>query len=376
MEKSKVFFTDMRTETDSGLLPKLDRLIRRAGIESIPLKDKFVAIKIHFGEPGNLSYLRPNFAKAVADRVRACGGTPFLTDCNTLYVGGRKNALEHLEAAALNGYSPASTGCQILIADGLRGLDEALVPIGDVPGVKHVREAKIGRAIMDADVVISLNHFKGHELTGFGGALKNLGMGCGSRAGKMEQHCTGKPDVDASLCHGCRRCASQCAQGAISYRENKAVIDHEKCVGCGRCIAACNFDAIDNSSDAGEHDLCERMAEYALAVVKDRPSFHINIANQISPRCDCHSANDLPIIPDVGMFASFDPVALDAACADACNAMPAVPGSWLDERRREQGSERHDHFTAGFPNTDWRVTLRHAEEIGMGTLQYELVTVK
>ncbi|NCB06287.1 MAG: DUF362 domain-containing protein, partial [Clostridia bacterium] len=193
MEPSKVYFTNLRTNYENPLPVKLKRLIKHAGIESIDFADRFVAIKMHFGEPGNLSFLRPNFARAVADVIRAKGGKPFLTDCNTLYPGRRKNALEHLDAAAENGFSVASTGCQIIIADGLKGLDEKVVPL---TGTKHVKEAKIGQAIMDADVFVSLSHFKGHEATGFGGALKNIGMGCGSRAGKMEQHSDGKPTVD------------------------------------------------------------------------------------------------------------------------------------------------------------------------------------
>ena len=297
-----------------------------------------------------------------------------MTDCNTLYAGARKDALEHLTSAQTNGYSPLTVGCQILIADGLRGLDEVVVPL---TGTKHVTEAKIGRAIMDADNIISLNHFKGHENVGFGGALKNLGMGSGSRAGKMEQHCDGKPEVSAELCRGCGRCARQCAHEAISYDEKrKAHIDHARCVGCGRCIGACNFDAISAGDSHGNRILCEKMAEYALAVVQGRPNFHINIVTQVSPFCDCHGHSDLPIIPDVGMFASFDPVALDAACADACNNQPVIPGSYLDEQLHAHGCAHHDHFTDAFPETSWRDTLRHAEQIGVGALSYELITVK
>ena len=364
----------MRAGMDDSVLKKLDRLLRRAGITELPLADKFVAVKIHFGEPGNLAFLRPNFAKVVADIVRECGGKPFLTDCNTLYPGGRKNALEHLESAQLNGYSPMTTGCQTIIADGLRGLDEAIVPL---TGTKYVKEARIGRAIMDADVIFSLNHFKGHEVTGFGGALKNLGMGSGSRAGKMEQHNNGKPIVDKELCRGCKKCSRQCAHDAISYGpDRKASIDHNKCVGCGRCMAACNFDAIYAEDESAVEQLCEKMAEYALAVVKDRPGFHINIVNQVSPFCDCHGENDVPIIPDVGMFASLDPVALDAACADACNKAPVIPGSYLDEQLKAHGDLHHDHFTNAFPITNWHLTLDHAEEIGVGTKAYELITVE
>jgi len=363
---SKVFWTDMRCDEKSGgLLDKLERLVKRAGIETIDWRDKFVAIKIHFGELGNLAFLRPNFAKRVADVIKPLGANPFLTDCNTLYVGKRKNALDHLATAQENGFSPLSTGCQMIIADGLRGTDEALVPLA---GTKFVKEAKIGRAIMDADIIISLNHFKGHEMTGFGGAVKNLGMGSASRAGKMEQHNSGKPEVIPDACRHCRSCLKICAQGAISYdAEGRAHIDHNKCVGCGRCIGWCTFNAIRNPNWASNKELGMKMAEYALAVCKDRPGFHINIVNQISPNCDCHGENDTAIIPDIGMFASFDPVALDMACADACNAAPVVAGSNIGDKAKDP-----DHFHANHPDTDWRETLGHAAEIGLGSVEYEL----
>lgn len=373
MVKSKVYFSDMRALPGTNLLIKLNKLIRKAGISAIDFQDKFVAVKIHFGEPGNLAFLRPNWAKVIADAIKERGGRPFLTDCNTLYTGRRKNALEHLDAAYENGYSPFSTGCQIIIADGLKGTDEAYVP---VKGGQLVKEAKIGRAIMDADIVISLNHFKGHENTGFGGALKNLGMGCGSRAGKMEMHCSGKPEVSEKDCVGCGACARQCAHGAISFDHNrKASIDHESCVGCGRCLGVCNYDAIYNPNNSANLELNKKIAEYAKAVVDGRPNFHINIVNQVSPYCDCHGENDLAIIPDVGMFASFDPVALDVACADACNKMPVLCGSLL-EKQISNGHSRSDHFGNTFPETNWRDCTRHAEEIGLGSQEYERITVK
>lgn len=188
MEKSKVYFTDFRAKFGEGLPSKLKRLIKAAGIGNIDMDGKFVAIKMHFGELGNISYLRPNYAKAVADTVKELGGKPFLTDCNTMYPGSRKNALEHLECAWENGFTPLTVGCPVIIGDGLKGTDDIEVP---VCGGEYVKNAKIGRAIMDADVFISLTHFKGHEMTGFGGAIKNIGMGCGSRAGKTEQHSNG-----------------------------------------------------------------------------------------------------------------------------------------------------------------------------------------
>ncbi len=370
---SKVFYTDMRVDYNgAGLLTKLQRLIKKAGIETIDFDGKFVAIKIHFGETGNLSFLRPNFAKTVVEVVKAKGGKPFLTDCNTLYVGYRRNALDHLDAAMMNGFNYNTCGCQILIADGLKGTDETEV----VPeGAQYVKTAKIGKAIMDADIVISMNHFKAHEMLGVGGAIKNLGMGCGSRAGKMEQHCCGKPVVDQAVCKGCRVCSRNCGQDAISFGENgKAMIDHEKCVGCGRCIGACNFDAISNPDWNSCYDLSAKMAEYAKAVVQNRPHFHINFVMQVSPFCDCHPKNDIAIIPDVGIFASFDPVALDTACAEMCNKQPLIPGCLID--KEENRAHKHDdYFHAISSCTNWRDSLEYSQKLGIGTMQYELVRV-
>ena len=374
MEKAKVYYSDLRALPGTNLLMKLQRLMRRAGIGEIDMNNKMVAIKIHFGEPGNLSYLRPNYAKAVADVVKELGGKPFLTDCNTLYVGRRKNALDHIDAAYENGFTPFSTGCNVIIADGLKGTDDVEVP---VEGGQYVTTAKIGRAIMDADVFISLNHFKGHESTGFGGAIKNIGMGCGSRRGKMEQHNSGKPTVDQELCRGCHVCAKNCAHGAISFTDNKASIDHNKCVGCGRCIGACNFDAVYNGNWAANAQLNCKMAEYAKAVVDGRPSFHISLVMDVSPYCDCHAESDVPIVPDVGMFASFDPVALDQACADACQAQPIMGGSLLDDNMKAPGFVDHgDIFTNTTPESEWESCLAHAEKIGLGVREYEVKVIK
>jgi uncharacterized Fe-S center protein len=366
---SKVYFTDMRCKVGVSLLEKLDKLMIQAGIEQIDFNRKYVAIKIHFGEPGNLSFLRPNFAKKVAERIKALGGKPFLTDCNTLYVGRRNNALVHLDAAFENGYFPLSTGCQNIIADGLKGTDDVEVP---VEGGIYCKTALIGRAVMDADIFVSLNHFKGHEATGFGGAIKNIGMGCGSRAGKMNMHSAGKPGVNPKKCVGCRVCGKYCAQNAISFEnEGKAFIDRNFCVGCGRCIGVCNAHAISLLDWSGTEDLNCKMAEYCKAVLADRPHFHISVVNQVSPYCDCHSENDTAVVPDIGIFASFDPVALDKACIDAVNAAPGISTSIFAEREHTHG----DHFTDIHPDTDWRFQISHAEKIGLGTGDYELVTV-
>ena len=374
MEKSKVYFTDFRTHVGVSLIEKLQRLIKKAGITDIDMDGKFVAIKMHFGELGNLSYLRPNYAKAVADVVKECGGKPFLTDCNTLYPGSRKNALEHLDCANINGFNTITTGCQIIIGDGLRGTDDITVPVRNG---EYCKEAYIGRAVMDADIFISLTHFKGHESTGFGGAIKNIGMGCGSRAGKMQQHNSGKPIVHDDLCRGCRRCAKECGSDAITYENGKAVINQDICKGCGRCIGACAFDAIENQNWNANEILGRKMAEYSQAVCDGRPTFHISLVRDISPNCDCHGENDAPILPDVGIFASFDPVALDQACVDACLHATPMPNSQLSDNLADpHWHHHHDNFLDSNPNVRWKETLEHAEKIGLGTREYELIQMK
>ena len=260
MEKAKVYYTDFRAKIGEGLPTKLKRLIKAAGIGDIDMDGKFVAVKMHFGELGNLSFLRPNYARAVVDVVKEFGGVPFLTDCNTLYPGSRKNAIEHLYCAWENGFTPMTVGCPIIIGDGLKGTDDIEVP---VEGGEYIDKAKIGRAVMDADIFISLSHFKGHETTGFGGAIKNIGMGCGSRAGKKAQHMNGQPEIDHELCRGCRACLRECANDGLSFDEStrKMSINTQNCVGCGRCIGACNFDAIAFANYAATKDLNGRVYE-------------------------------------------------------------------------------------------------------------------
>lgn len=371
---SKVFFTDFRTVAGVPLTKKLQKLIRMAEIGDIDMDGKFVAIKMHFGELGNLAYLRPNYAKAVADVVKELGGKPFLTDCNTLYPGSRKNALDHLDCAQENGFNEITTGCHVIIGDGLRGTDDVVVPVRNG---EYCKEAYIGRALMDADIFISLTHFKGHEATGFGGTLKNIGMGGGSRAGKMQQHNQGKPHVNEALCRNCKRCAMECGSDAISYDSGKAYIDPDICKGCGRCIGACAFDAIFNSNGNANSILGCKIAEYTQAICDNRPTFHISLITDISPNCDCHGENDAPILPDVGMLASFDPVALDMACADLCQKAEPIRNSQLGDNLADPHHEHHhDHWLDNNPNISWKETLEHGEKIGLGTRNYELITMK
>lgn len=370
MGKAKVFFTDFRATPEQNLLQKLRRLLQKAGMTDMDLDGKFTAVKIHFGEPGNLAFLRPNYARTVVDVLKEMGARPFLTDCNTLYTGMRRNALDHLDAACQNGFSPLQTGCHVLIGDGLLGTDDVAVPIEG----KYFHEALIGRVIMDAEAVITLNHFKCHEGTGIGGALKNLGMGCGSTAGKRAMHHEGKPDVRQEMCIGCGRCAGVCAHGAISFTGEKAgrraCINHDLCVGCARCVGVCRDRGAILGPDSSNGVLAEKISEYAWAVVKGRPSFHISLVMDVSPCCDCHPENDAPVIADVGMFASFDPVALDTACADACNRMKPLPGTIL-EGRQATGDVFHDVH----PYTSWRRGVEHAQSLGVGTMDYELIRI-
>ena len=392
---AQVCFADMHVKAGDSILAKFERLIEKAGIDQIDFKDKFVAVKVHFGEYGNLAFLRHQYAKVLCDHIKARGGKPFLTDCNTLYVGYRNNALNHLDAAFMNGYNPLSTGVHTIIADGLRGTDEREIP---VEGGEYVKEAKIGAAVAEADIVVSLTHFKGHVNAGFGGALKNIGMGCGSKKGKMEMHSSGTPRISASKCIGCGMCVDHCANDGVQVEDGVAVIDEAHCVGCGFCIAYCPTGAIMTKWDEAKPVMNCKIAEYTKAVLAGKPSFHVSLVLDVSPDCDCERHNDVPVIPDVGMFASFDPVALDQACVDAANRQPVIQGSKADPQAKEASvsdhmdgaraipeqafaeeaadGDSHDVFKMVHPDTDWAAGLDHAVKLGIGTRDYDLVVVR
>ncbi len=374
MASSQVFFTNLRTTPTSNLLDKMERLVRRAGIAGIDFENRFAAIKIHFGEPGNMAYLRPQYAARMAGLLRSLGAKPFLTDANTLYSGRRANAVDHLQSAMENGYKPISAQCQVIIADGLKGIDYREIEIDG----EYCKAPKIGAAVADADIVISMTHFKGHEQTGFGGTLKNLGMGCASVGGKLELHCAAQPVVKTENCRGCNICVKHCAHDAIHLNpERKAEIDYSKCVGCGQCIALCQYD----SASMGANDTSERLnykiAEYTKAVLKDKPNFHVSFIMNVSPECDCWNHNDAAVVPDLGIAASFDPVALDKACADLVIHAPALQTvNRLTESRPHEHLEDTDKFRLMHPDTDWLAGLTHAEKIGIGNMQYELIEVR
>ena len=374
MASSQVFFTNLRTTPTSNLLDKMERLVRRAGLAGIDFENRFAAIKIHFGEPGNMAYLRPQYAARMAGLLRSLGAKPFLTDANTLYSGRRANAVDHLQSAMENGYNPISAQCQVIIADGLKGIDYREIEIDG----EYCKAPKIGAAVADADIVISMTHFKGHEQTGFGGTLKNLGMGCASVGGKLELHCAAQPVVKTENCRGCNICVKHCAHDAIHLNpERKAEIDYSKCVGCGQCIALCQYD----SASMGANDTSERLnykiAEYTKAVLKDKPNFHVSFIMNVSPECDCWNHNDAAVVPDLGIAASFDPVALDKACADLVIHAPALQTvNRLTESRPHEHLEDTDKFRLMHPDTDWLAGLTHAEKIGIGNMQYELIEVR
>ena len=343
MEPSKVYFTNLRTNPNSNLLDKMERLVKRAGIANIDFKEQFVAIKIHFGEPGNLAYIRPNYVARMANIIRSLGGKPFLTDCNTLYSGRRANAVDHLKSAMENGFNPISAQCDVIIADGLKGTECREIEIDG----EYCKAPKIGSAVADADIIISMNHFKGHEQAGL------------------------------EKCRGCNICVKHCRHHAIHLNENrKAEIDYTKCVGCGQCVALCQYEgAVLGSWDTSENLNC-KIAEYTKAVLLDKPNFHISFIMNVSPECDCWNHNDAAIVPDLGIAASFDPVALDKACADmVCNAPLLQTNNCLSEKHPHEHLEGEDKFHLIHPDTNWQAGLVHGEKIGIGTQNYELITV-
>ena len=269
MDKAKVYFTDFRTDERHNLLQKLGRLIQKAGLKTLPLEGKFTAVKLHFGEPGNLAFLRANYARVVVDALKDAGARPFLTDSNTLYPGMRRNALDHLDAAYLNGFSPLQTGCHVIIADGLLGTDFVSVPVNG----EFCSHALLGRAAVDAEAIVSLTHFKCHEGTGIGGALKNLGMGFGSAAGKREMHCDGKPTVTESDCVGCGMCIRECGSDAIalidqgSSREQAAAALAKKYADRADVTAADISDVLDDIDEltaAGQLFAPDAYADHAF----------------------------------------------------------------------------------------------------------------
>jgi uncharacterized Fe-S center protein len=376
--KGPVFFSDLKVESGKTLLDKLDILLDRADLKGKIRERDLVAIKLHFGEKGNTAYIRPIFIRRVVDRVKQYKGKPFLTDTNTLYIGSRSEAVSHLTTAFENGFTESVVNAPILIADGLRGNSAIKVRI-DKPIFKTV---PIAREIYMTDALITVTHFKGHELSGFGGALKNLGMGCSSREGKLSQHSNISPQVKGKACKGCQICLSWCPQSAISMvskdsgpedKHSIALIDSKNCIGCGECILACPSGAIQIKWNESIPIFQKKMVEHAYGAIQKKKGkiLYLNFLTQISPACDCYGYSDTPIVNDIGILSSEDPVAIDQASVDLVNGEPGnrsskLPGAW------EPGENK---FRAIYPEVDWNIQLAYAEEIGMGTREYELIKI-
>ncbi|PLX42721.1 MAG: 4Fe-4S ferredoxin [Deltaproteobacteria bacterium] len=370
MTAKQLNFTNMRTTLRRNLYNKLDDLMKVTGLEDIVSPGDKVAIKLHFGEEGNTSFIRPIFVRRVVEAVKALGGHPFITDTNTLYVGSRTDAVNHLTTAITHGFDYAVVGAPLIIADGLRGSSGVEV---DIPG-EHYSKVEIAAGIAQADVLIALTHFKGHEISGFGGALKNLGMGCSTRAGKLDMHSGISPKVKAKLCVGCAQCLRWCAHGAIAVKDKKAKIDKELCAGCGECILSCPEHAIMIQWATGPREMQEKMVEFAMGAMKEKEqkSLFISFITQVSPSCDCASNNDTPVVADIGILAGRDPVAMDQCSIDMVNNAQGLVGSALKSGHEPGG----DKFGGVHPNADWRIQLDHAEKLGFGSRVYQLTELE
>ncbi|MHC1743818.1 MAG: DUF362 domain-containing protein [Syntrophobacteraceae bacterium] len=375
---NNVFFVDLRVQNQS-LLTRIGELVVAAGIRKATKKNGLTAVKIHFGERGNTAFVRPLFVQPIIEAVREAGGKPFLTDASTLYVGTRGNAVDHLRTAVLNGFAFSVLGAPLIIADGIDGRDEVAIPLA----LKHFETAYIGSAVVHADALVSVAHFKLHEASGFGGAIKNVGMGAASRRGKMAQHSDVAPKLFLEKCIGCGLCRDQCAHDAIHLEDRPAdspkpapevtrmaVIDQERCVGCARCIHTCPQGALGIDWAEDLVNFMEKMVEYTVGAIKDKEgrALYVNFVTQVSPACDCYPFADAPIVPDIGILASRDPVAIDQACMDLVNAQPALENSCL----KDNPMASVDKVKAVYPHIDWEHQLRYAEQVGLGRRDYEL----
>lgn len=367
---SKVYMIDLRARSHKdNKMVKLQKLFDAVNMgDCIQAKD-LTAVKIHFGEVGSDAFIQPIFVRPIVDKIKEAGGNPFVTDTNTLYAGMRHNAVDHLNTAAAHGFVPSVVGAPVLIADGLRGDNYNLVEINQ----KHFKEVKIAGDIERANSMIVMSHFKGHELAGFGGAIKNLAMGCATSLGKKDQHTT-RPFVIEKKCVSCGRCLEICPVEAITYVDNKAHIDQSVCIGCGDCLAVCQVKAVALDWTTEVSEFMERMTEYALGAVQNKKGKvgFINFLIRISPDCDCCAWSDAPIVQDIGILASDDPVALDQACLDLVNAQKPLPETRLTKGNAPD-HEYGEFFKTIHPNTFGSIQLDYGEKIGLGTKAYDLI---
>ncbi|MDR2399352.1 MAG: DUF362 domain-containing protein [Endomicrobium sp.] len=334
-------------------IDELHKFLKAARIFNHVKARNFLGIKIHFGEDGNEGYIKPEYVAHVVKIIREKAAYPYLTDASTIYVGKRSDAYHHLLIANKHGFSIDSCGCPIIIADGLRGNAESKVDVN----LKHFQTVSIAHDIHNADVFMFLSHFKGHEITGFGGSLKNIGMGCGSKAGKYAMHHSSQPIVNNKHCIGCGNCVKYCYQYALSLVNKKVVMDKTKCAGCGQCIVNCAFEVFKLNWNEDPAAVQEKIVEYAYGVLKNKKATYVNFLNHISKFCDCFSLpKNNPLIDDVGIVAGTDPVAVDQASYDLVN--------------KAYGKNLFKHI---YPEIDATIQLKYAQEIGLGTCEYELV---
>jgi uncharacterized Fe-S center protein len=340
-----VYFSEKFSADTIGLL--FERALADTGGRIGP-KDR-VAVKLHFGEEGNTRFVSPANLRPILACLAKRNSNHFLTDANALYRGRRHNATDHLAIARKHGFF--DLGVPVVIADGERGEEEAEIAI---PG-RIFSRVRIARHIDEAKALVVVSHFKGHMLFGFGGTIKNLGMGCGSRAGKLEMHSSLKPSIGEG-CTLCGKCVEVCPADAILLGEDKATLDPDKCEGCASCIAACEFDAVEIPWMAlAASAVMERTAEYALGALNGKPCVCISFLNNIAKDCDCMADSEL-IGSDVGIVASADPLACEQASFDLIRARHGQADIFKKATR-----------------IDGTHILGYAESIGLGRRDYELV---
>lgn len=366
---AEVWFAPVRSPGKESLVKRAGDLLLHAGLQKAIESDDLVAVKLHFGEAGNTGFVQPIYIREVVARVKEAGGKPFLTDANTLYRGQRANAVEHLACAIHNGFSYATVEAPLIIADGLDGREACEIPI---EGGTHFETVKIGSAAVHADAMVVVSHIKGHGETGFGGAIKNVGMGLGCRSAKQRMHADFRPEVKADTCVACNRCVKWCPVDAIVLGPDQvAAVDYEVCYGCGECVAVCPHGAIATQWKTTPEAIQEKMVEHVAGALtgKEGKAVYLSFVIDVSPDCDCWSFSDAAVISDVGVLASSDPVAIDQAAYDLVVAAPGLAGT-----RGEGVGSGVDTFKH-VSGVDGAHAMAHAERMGLGTRTYELKRV-